>query len=114
MSLDLFDTLLVRPYMKVADIFVHLERQYNSQDFSNQRKKAELQAKKKRQSEKCTLEEIYAEIPNYQYMMQHEMNMEKQTAQINPEISEVLKFAEQQKKTVIVTADTYYSPEFIH
>lgn len=40
-SFDIFDTLLLRPYMKPEDLFLHLEKIYDCPGFSEQRKNAE-------------------------------------------------------------------------
>ena len=40
-SFDIFDTLLVRPYMRPSDMFFHLEKVYNCPGFSEQRVQAE-------------------------------------------------------------------------
>ena len=62
LSLDLFETLLVRPFVKPVDAFIHLEKKRNIIGFAIKRNKAEVAAKKKATNEKCTLDEIYLEM----------------------------------------------------
>ena len=79
LSLDLFETLLVRPFVKPVDAFIHLDKKRNLTGFAIKRNKAEVAAKKKATNEKCTLDEIYLEMEDsLQFMKQEEMNFDKQ------------------------------------
>ncbi|MDY5872108.1 MAG: hypothetical protein SPJ57_02625, partial [Candidatus Methanomethylophilaceae archaeon] len=40
-SIDIFDTLLVRPYVEPKDLFVHIEKEYDSPGFCRERMDAE-------------------------------------------------------------------------
>lgn len=40
-SFDIFDTLLVRPYVKPTDMFIHIEKLYKAEGFHENRIKAE-------------------------------------------------------------------------
>ena len=62
-SFDIFDTLLLRPYVKPTDLFLHMEKVYKIPFFCYLRQEAEKNAKINHQGiEDITLDMIYAEI----------------------------------------------------
>ena len=62
-SFDIFDTLLLRPYVKPTDLFLHLEKLLNKEGFAQARIEAEQKARKKHSDkEDITIDEIYDEI----------------------------------------------------
>lgn len=44
-SFDIFDTLLLRPYARPTDLFLHLEKLYNKPNFAIARMRAEEYAR---------------------------------------------------------------------
>ena len=44
-SFDIFDTLLIRPYLSPVDLFEHIEKQYKFSDFKKERILAEKRAR---------------------------------------------------------------------
>ena len=82
--------------------------------FSQKRQEAQELAKAKSISGTPNISEIYLELESpYNTLMDAEMQLDKTTLQVNPEILEVLDFAKAQNKTVILVADSYYSSKFI-
>ena len=79
-SFDIFDTLLIRPYVCPNDVFLHMSKLYDISDFNDIRKQAEASAWKKytTSENECTnIEEIYSEMPKkYKGMLQKELDFE--------------------------------------
>ena len=62
-SFDIFDTLLVRPYIKPIDLFVHMEKAFERQGFAEERRDAERRARvRHKELEDITFDMIYEEI----------------------------------------------------
>ncbi|MCR4555368.1 MAG: HAD-IA family hydrolase [Alphaproteobacteria bacterium] len=108
-SFDIFDTLLLRPYVRPSDLFVHLERLENAQGFANARVEAERKARRKHSvKEDILFDEIYAEIaPQFKSLQSKEMALERQTLIANPEMKEAFDYAIRQGKRVVITSDMY-------
>ena len=108
-SFDIFDTLLLRPYVKPTDLFLHIEKLTNRVNFSDRRIKAEQKARQThKEQEDITLDDIYNEIDdNYKDLKQLEIDLETQILQQNKEMFEVFEYAKQQGKKVIITSDMY-------
>ena len=114
-SFDIFDTLLLRPYVKPTDLFFHLERLENVDGFHNARIEAERQARKTHSDlEDITIDEIYDEIADkYKPLKQKEMDLERQVLQPNPEMKEVFDYALKQNKKIIIVSDMYLPAKFL-
>lgn len=115
-SFDIFDTLLVRPYMKPVDVFYHLERTDRVEGFADARIEAELRAREiHSDKQEITLDEIYEQLdPIYGPMKQREIEFETQILQPNPEMKQVFDYALRQGKKVIITSDMYLPQEMIN
>ena len=88
-SFDVFDTLLLRPYVKPTDLFRHMERNENVPGFADARISAERRARTKERPE-VTLSEIYDMIqPEFTGLMKKELEYEAQILQPNPEMKRV-------------------------
>ena len=118
-SFDIFDTLLLRPYVRPIDLFLHIERLSNKEGFFNARIKAENNARihikdKDKTLEDITLDDIYNEIDdNYKDFKQLEINLETQILQQNHEIFEVFEYAKEQGKKIIITSDMYLNKNIL-
>ncbi len=114
-SFDIFDTLLIRPYVKPTDLFLHLEELERTSGFAINRIEAEKNARKKHHDqEDITLEQIYNEIATkYQSLQQNELDLEKQVLRTNPDMKEIYEYALSKKKKIIVISDMYLSSEFL-
>lgn len=114
-SFDIFDTLLLRPYVKPSDLFVHLERLENASGFAKARIEAERTARRKHsEKEDVSFDEIYAEIePNFSALKNKEMELERQVLTANPEMKEAFDYTLQQGKRVVITSDIYLPTNFL-
>lgn len=114
-SFDIFDTLLLRPYVKPTDLFLHLEQSEKADGFADERIAAERRARKiHSDKEDITIDEIYAEIDGkYQHLKQKEMDLERQVLQPNPEIKEIYDYAKAQGKRIIIISDMYLPEKFL-
>lgn len=114
-SFDIFDTLLVRPYVKPSHLFSHLEKIENVKGFGLSRVKAEQSARLKNKTcEEITIAVIYKELePQFQHLLRKEEAFEEMVLRANPEIKQVFDYALSQGKRVIIASDMYLSREFL-
>ena len=113
-SFDIFDTLLLRPYMKPTDVFKHLELLTEKIGFYNARKEAENQFYLMYgREQEATLDNIYQMIPEYADLKEKELELEYDTLYVNSEIKELYDYALKQNKTIIITSDMYLPCYFI-
>lgn len=115
-SFDIFDTLLLRPYVKPIDLFLHLEKLYTqSNDFCNLRIQAEQQARKKYPNqEDINIYQIYDEIDDkYKHIMPLEIALEKQVLTVNTKMKKVYDLAVSLGKQIIMVSDMYLTKEIL-
>lgn len=114
-SFDIFDTLLVRPYVRPTDLFVHMEKAYERPGFAAERKDAERRTRfRHKELEDVTFDMIYDEIDaEFKDMKQKEMDWEEMVLRANPELKQVYDYALEQGKKVIITSDMYLPTEFL-
>lgn len=114
-SFDLFDTLLIRPYIRPTDLFKHMEIYYNVPGFAEERVKAEKRARIKNSNyEEITLDEIYDEIiPKFITLKEKELEFEFNTILRHPKNYEYYEFARENKKKIIITSDVYLPEKFL-
>ncbi len=114
-SFDIFDTLLLRPYVKPTDLFKHLEHIENARGFKHDRVQAESFARKVNSTkEDVTFDEIYNEIDDrFIDLKNKEMDLERKVLFANPEMKAVFDYALQNNKMVIITSDMYLPKEFL-
>jgi len=114
-SFDIFDTLLLRPYICPTDLFEHLGKLNNIDNFKEIRIKAEKTARKVNyHKEDITIDDIYEQIPNnLKHMKDKEQNLELKVLMPNFEMLDVFNYAIKQNKTVIITSDMYLHTEFL-
>ncbi len=114
-SFDIFDTLLLRPYVKPTDLFLHLEQLEKAGGFADERITAERRARKIHSNKKdITIDEIYEEIDGkYKHLKQKEMDLERQVLQPNPEIKEIYDYAKAQGKRILIISDMYLPAAFL-
>ena len=115
-SFDIFDTLLLRPYVKPTDLFFHLEKLENKKGFAKARIEAEKQARKTHSDlEDINIDEIYDEIKDeYKPLKEKEMALEAEVLTANPEMKEVYDYALNQNKKIIIVSDMYLPEDFLH
>lgn len=116
-SFDIFDTLLVRPYINPNDLFDHLGILENVLNFRELREKAFNDAISKYRNgdiEEVTLSQIYEFIPHeYQYLKDKELELENYILRVNEEIFEVYNYALSKNKQIIIISDMFLPQEFI-
>ncbi|MDO4184680.1 MAG: rhamnan synthesis F family protein, partial [Rhodospirillales bacterium] len=114
-SFDIFDTLLLRPYVKPTDLFLHLEEIKHSVGFAKARVSAEQEARKKHSDvEDITIDEIYECIDvKYKNLMQDEMDLEYQVLYPNFVIKKIFDYAKSQGKKIIAISDMYLPEQFL-
>lgn len=114
-SFDVFDTLLVRPYTRPTDVFLHIERIFHKPNFCWSRIEAEQLARiRHRELQDVTFDMIYDEIDDvYKDMKQRELDWEEMVLRANPEIKAVYDYAKQAGKTIVIASDMYLPTEFI-
>lgn len=113
-SFDIFDTLLLRPYAKPVDLFLHLEKLYGKKGFMKARIKAENEARQISSNEEIKFDEIYEKISNeFKDLKQKELDLEAKTLVQNPQMKEIFDFCKKQNKITIITSDMYLSKDFL-
>lgn len=117
-SFDIFDTLVVRPYMHPIDVFTHLEQMYQCVGFAKARIEAEALVREKiivgKLREEVTFDEIYQAIgSDFQSMKVYESEWEANVCQQNPEIYEIYKYCIEKNKKVVFSSDMYLPVETI-
>jgi HAD superfamily hydrolase (TIGR01549 family) len=114
-SFDIFDTLLLRPYAKPADLFLHLEYLENAQGFCESRIYAENVARKKQKDrEDIFIDNIYEEIePKFRPLKEKELRLEREVLQTNPETALAFEYAKEKGKRIIIASDMYLPLKFM-
>lgn len=114
-SFDIFDTLLLRPYVKPTDLFAHIEAIFGAKGYTEARIKAETAARHRhRNHEEITFDEIYDEISDtFKALKSKELEFEAQVLQPNFEMQEVFEYAKNKGKTVVIVSDMYLPSEFL-
>ena len=110
-SFDIFDTLLLRPYVVPESLWEHIGILNKIDNFRNLRLWAFQDARKKyciNGVEEITLEQIYEFMPEeYRYLKEKEIELETSVLQQNKEIKEVVDYAISTGKKVIAISDMY-------
>ena len=114
-SFDIFDTLLVRPYARPTDLFLHMEKVFHKPLFCMCRIEAEKNARLANPNlEDVSFDMIYNEIDDeFKTMKQKEMDWEKMVLRTNPELKQVYDYAKKQGKKIIIASDMYLPTDFI-
>ncbi len=113
-SFDIFDTLLLRPYIKPTDLFVHMEKVFNAPGFAENRIRSEIAARKNAKKPEVTIDDIYLFVDNrYQVLKSKEIDFEKQVLQTNNEIKKIYDYVLSCGKKIIITSDMYLTKDVI-
>jgi predicted HAD superfamily hydrolase len=114
-SFDIFDTLLLRPYVRPRDLFLHIEKALHKPMFGMCRVEAETVARKLHpELEDITLDMIYDEIDDeFKELKQKEMDWEAMVLRANPELKQVYDYAVSSGKRIVITSDMYLPAEFL-
>ena len=108
-SFDIFDTLLIRPYVKPTDLFLHIEKLYKIKGFHKNRIEAEKLARGKYiDCEEITLKQIYKEIDDkYKGFKEIEIELEERILTIHKENKKIYDYALSIGKKIIIVSDMY-------
>ncbi|HEB9332198.1 TPA: HAD-IA family hydrolase, partial [Campylobacter coli] len=116
-SFDIFDTLLIRPYVKPSDLFKHIDQNFKYEGrFFKERIEAEKNAALYHDKSIFVVkyDEIYKQInKEFFYLKDIEKKLELQTIYANPEMKALFDFLVKIKKKVVLISDMYHSKEFI-
>ena len=114
-SFDVFDTLLMRPYLRATDLFRHLEAVYDRPRFAARRIEAEREARSQHpEREDITLDMIYEEIDEeFREMKGQEPEWEQMVLRANPEMKIAYDYAVKCGKRIIISSDMYLPSEII-
>jgi len=131
LSVDIFDTALIRNVFRPIDVFLHMQDQAReivgdpNMDFVGLRRKAEAEAREEnyRNSgrEDIELATIYDRLCDMQgtaaeskeKLIELEMAAERHFCQANPEIQELCRAAKGRGKRVVFTSDMYLPRDFV-
>lgn len=115
-SFDIFDTLLVRPYINPQELWKVLEENEGATGFYKARKAADektYEMATKRGGE-TTIEEAYANMhKRYRSLKEKEMELEREVLKANPEMVKLWCELGNQGKKRVVISDMYMPANFI-
>lgn len=107
-SFDIFDTLLIRPYINPDHLFLHMEKVFNCPSFIKARHQASKKARKEATKEDITIDDIYANMPEEMlYLKEHEIDFEIKHLKQNKRVYEIYKFAREHNKKIVIISDMY-------
>ena len=121
-SFDVFDTLILRPFAKPADLFMIIGGRLKCSDFLRIRREAEQKLRQKKFERdgtyEITLEEIYAEIELITGIpaekgLETELKKEKDFCFANPYMKRIFKIIKEQGVKIIAISDMYLSQDKI-
>lgn len=130
-SFDIFDTLILRPFLEPKDLFVLLNSEFNRLfnsngliEFSKMRVETEQECrsdKEQKNIEEITLDEIYTliskkyklDLKKLNIIKELEINLEKKFCTERKIGKSLYKLSEQLGKTIIITSDMYLPKKVI-
>lgn len=106
-SFDIFDTLVLRPFLTPRDLWIYIESHYNCQNFYEQRVRCDV-------GEYANIDEQYANMPsNLQHMKDIECQLEIDLSFINEYVRSIYDLAKRLQKKIIIASDMYLSYDVI-
>ena len=113
-SFDIFDTLLIRPYINPYHLLNHIEKFTGSNGFAKNRFEAECSARQKSEKEDITLDEIYENIDiKYKHLKETELNFEYNLLKQNSHIFDIYNYAKSIGKKIVFISDMYLPKNFL-
>jgi len=107
-SFDIFDTLILRPYVRPSDMFTHIERLYGIKNFAKKRVAAENKARSLSTDDEISFDDIYEVMGgNFASAKKIELEFEKTICQPNPEMLMVYNHAREVGKRIVFVSDMY-------
>lgn len=112
-SFDVFDTLVIRPFVKADELYLYLEKEYDLEGFSDARKTAESKARRALDKE-VNIDEIYDQIADrYKDVKDQEIECEIRLCHVNPLILPLYERARLLNKKVIAVSDMYLPSDVV-
>ena len=121
-SFDIFDTLILRPFAKPADLFYILEDKFEQQEFHRIRVESERRARElsilHRGNREVTLDDIYTEVEKVTgidktWGAKVEFELEKEMCFANPYMKRVFEILKSYDKKIYATSDMYLPKEMM-
>lgn len=113
-SFDIFDTLLVMPFVNPTELFRLMEVDCKCEGFYEERIKAERRARANVDDAEITFDDIYKNIkPEYKHLKDVELEYEYRLLAPNPATKSLYEQAKTLCKTIIATSDMYLPKEFL-
>lgn len=113
-SFDIFDTLLVRPYINPYDLLKHVERYTKREGFAENRYNAECNARFISSKEDITFDEIYKFVSEkYRDLKEVELNFEYSLLRANSKVKEIYDYAKHKGKEIFIISDMYLPKSFL-
>lgn len=113
-SFDIFDTLLIRPYINPYHLLNHIENYTNCKEFAKNRFEAECTARQKSEKEDITLDEIYENLDiKYKHLKETELNFEYNLSKQNSHIFDIYNYAKSLGKKIVFISDMYLPKNFL-
>lgn len=114
-SFDIFDTLLLRPYIDPQEIWKVLEEHSGQKGFAQARKDADARTYKlsSEQNRETTIEEAYDLIPQHRHLIQKEIELERKVLCANQEMLRLWNDLGKQGKRRVIVSDMYLPADFI-
>jgi len=113
-SFDIFDTLLLRPFVNPTDLFWYMEKELEIPEFASLRIDTEHRLREQLiDTEEVLLKDIYANMTKYSDMADAELDYELNLLYPNGEMQEIFNAAVSMKKTIIIISDIYLPETFI-
>ncbi|MGN1044791.1 MAG: hypothetical protein ACI4Q9_02390, partial [Candidatus Methanomethylophilaceae archaeon] len=110
-SVDIFDTLLIRPYVEPKDLFLHMEKAFDAPGFCRERMDAERRNRDPENGE-VTFDRIYEDIgPEYSHLKSKELEFESRS--VVPKVMRETFSKLVSEKNVILLSDMYLPTDFI-
>ena len=112
-SFDIFDTLLIRPFIAPSDVFKYIEQIHNIPNFALTRLVSEKKARmvktlRNKNIEDINLDEIYSKMDNsLSKFKKIEIAFEEHILKCNEEMLQAYNYAIKQGKKIIITSDMY-------
>lgn len=114
-SFDIFDTLLLRPYIDPKDVWQVIEEEEGAVGFAADRKKADAITYQRAVKRKCetSIEEAYQLIPQWNHLKTKELDKERDILSPNPEIVNIWNELGRHGKRRILISDMYLPKDFL-
>ena len=114
-SFDLFDTLLIRSFIKPNDLFYYLERKFSCLNFATNRENAEkIYYSKNTENKEANIDDIYNNMNHrYRFLKKVELNYEYNDLEERKDIKLIYEYARNTCKRIIIVTDTYFKRDFI-